>query len=228
MASILYLKLSLLLYLFSIFYLNCLGAIPLTLRTSYPAESPPPYPGGLEGCQEEKVPLSETQFVNGDPEESPQRLQMSPLLSSPEDESPTTCQARLSNCNDDHMPWSNVRNCSQLDQKNIYANSNRRRNQARVNNELSMQSFPRDKYRGSATSPREANGIIQRPSTLCTGAPRQTSSSDILLFQDNINITTDNNVRQNSNNEQRQLYNMVIVGVEPDLTTGINPRPEPI
>ena len=175
------------------------------------------------------MPLSDTQFVNGDPEESPQRLQMSPLLSSPGDESPSACQANLSNCNDEHIPWSSHGNCSQRDHHHsTYAKNNTLLNQVAVNDEFPMQSFPMDKYRRSATSRREPNGIIQRPSTLCADggnytSPRQTSS-DMLLFQDSDNIDTDNNVRQNSNNEQRQLYNMVIVGVEPDISTGVNPR----
>ena len=145
------------------------------------------------------------------------------------DESPSACQANLSSCIDDHTPWSSHGNCSKLDHhQSTYAKNNTLLNQMAVNDEYPMQSFPMDKYRRSATSSKEPNGIIQRPSTLYADGDNYTSprrtSPDMLLLQDSENIDTDNNVRQNSNNDKRQLYNMVIVGVEPDISTGFSLR----
>ena len=200
------------------------GAIPLTLRSSYPpSESPPPYPGGYDGGGEEKFPLSETQFVNGDPEESPQRLQMSPLLSSPGDQSPTTCRAVLSNFNDDRVLWCTHRRLE--DVNDIHAEHNRET----VDENSSMQALQTENFQpGVPFSDTNAITLSMLPSGSGSSASdRQpselNSSSDMLLFQENVGNISDNNVRQNCNNEQRQLYNMVIVGVEPDLTSNLKP-----
>ena len=205
------------------------GAIPLTLRSSYPpTDSPPPYPGGYDAGGEEKVPLSETQFVNCEPEDSPQRFQTSPLLPSPGDQSPSTCRAVLSNFNGNHVVWAKQGRVESV--SNMPSNDEQCANHMHHKEDIDLanvnvpmqgsqtQTFPP----GAAHT--ETNGIA--PPSLSSGsesstAQRQTSNQsspeDMVLFQKVSDCNT-HDIRQNSNNEQRQLYNMVIVGVEPDLT----------
>ena len=165
--------------------------------------------------------MSETQFVNGDPEGSPQRLQMSPLLSSPGDQSPATCQAVLSNFNDDRVLWCNHRRLEDV--------NDTEHNRETVDENLSMQTLQTEIFQsGVPFNDTNAITLSMLPSGSGSSASdRQpselNSSSDMLLFQENVGIVSDNNVRQNCNNEQRQLYNMVIVGVEPDLTSNLKP-----
>ena len=199
-------------------FLYTSGAIPLSLRSSYPpSESPPPYPGGHEEGGEEKVPLSETQFVNGNPEESPQRLQMSPLLSSPGDQSPMTCRAVLSNFNDNGALWYHHRQFE----------NNMQHNKETVNDNSSMQGHQTENFQlGVPSKETHVKTLSNLPSgSGSSTSTRQTSevnSSPVMSFlQENCGVISDNNFRQNCNNEQRQLYNMVIVGVEPDLTTNL-------
>ena len=163
--------------------------------------------------------MSETQFVNGNPEESPQRLQMSPLLSSPGDQSPMTCRAVLSNFNDNRVLW-----CSHRQLEDV---NNMQYNKETVNDNSSMQTLQTENFQlGVPSKETHVKTLSNLPSgsgsaTSSRQTPEVNSSSDMLFFQESDGVISDNNVRQNCNNEQRQLYNMVIVGVEPDLTTNL-------
>lgn len=195
------------------------GSIPMRVRSSYPPpESPPPYPGEYEGSLEEKVPLSETQFVNGDLHDSPQRFQMSPLLSSPGGQSPTTCQVVLPNRNDDdhQVPWSCNRNTSIDSPQSSYANQTQF-NQRTIPGNIGISPMQEISMHKVPNAPSVNTNPEQKPTAMYeydgNFAPGKQSSSVGLSSP-----MSDSNIRQNCSNEQRQLYNMVIVGVEPDLT----------
>ena len=145
--------------------------------------------------------MSETQFVNDDPEESPQRLQMSPLLSSPGDQSPTTCRAVLSNFNDDRVLWCNRRRLENV--------NDIEHNKETVDENTSMQALQTENFQpGVPFNDTNAITLSMLPSGSGSSASdRQpsdlNSSSDMLFFPANAGVISDNNVRQNCNNEQR-------------------------
>lgn len=199
----------------------------MTLRGSYaPSDSPPPYPGAFDGTPEEKVPLSETQFVNADTEDSPRRFQLTPLLS-PDERSPSACQAIPEHndqtlCNGSINPWNHMSSFAAHSAHNAKGAFN-------DPGHKSMQSAPLDSCTPGSAS--DASGISQRCSdsgnanhVTPDGESSAGASNHIMPFQGQDTCNGAALDRQNCNNEQRQLYNMVLVGVEPDLTTDLVPQ----